>query len=41
MADQRVVEARLDAVAQGEVEVRGPAVMVIGEVVRQRKKLTK
>jgi uroporphyrin-III C-methyltransferase len=41
MADQRVVEAQLAAVAQGEVEVRGPAVMVIGEVVRQRKKLTK
>jgi uroporphyrin-III C-methyltransferase len=41
MADQRVVETELGAVAKGEVEISGPAVMVVGEVVRQRKKFTK
>jgi len=41
LRDQRVVETSLDAVAKGKVEVEGPAVMVVGEVVRQRKKLMK
>lgn len=39
MAEERVVETDLAAVARGEVEVSGPAVMVVGEVVRQRRKL--
>lgn len=39
LADERVVETNLAAVAQGKVEVNGPAVMVVGEVVRQRKRL--
>ena len=39
LADERVVETNLAAVAQGKVEVNGPAVMVVGEVVRQRKQL--
>jgi len=38
MAEQRVVETELAAVAKGEIEVNGPAVMVVGEVVRQRAK---
>ncbi len=36
---QRVVESTLAAVARGEVEVNGPAVFVVGEVVRQRNRL--
>jgi uroporphyrin-III C-methyltransferase len=40
LADQRVTAADLEAVAKGQVEVDGPAVMVIGDVVRQREKLT-
>jgi uroporphyrin-III C-methyltransferase len=39
LADERVVETDLAAVAQGKVDVSGPAVMVVGEVVRQRRKL--
>jgi len=39
LADQRVVETDLNTVAEGKVEVEGPAVMVIGEVVRQRNRL--
>jgi uroporphyrin-III C-methyltransferase len=39
LADQRVVETDLRTVAEGKVEVEGPAVMVIGEVVRQRNRL--
>lgn len=39
LAEQRVVESELGIVAQGAVEVNGPAVMVVGEVVRQRRKL--
>ena len=34
LPDERVVETTLCAVAAGEVEVRNPAVFVIGEVVR-------
>jgi uroporphyrin-III C-methyltransferase len=41
LPDERVVETDLSAVARGEVEVSGPAVMIVGEVVRQRKRLTK
>jgi len=41
MAEQRVVETQLAAVARGEVEVNGPAVMVVGEVVRQRARLSR
>jgi uroporphyrin-III C-methyltransferase len=41
MAGQRVVETELGAVAMGEVDVSGPAVMVVGEVVRQRRKFAK
>jgi uroporphyrin-III C-methyltransferase len=41
MAEQRVIETSLKAIAKGDVEVTGPAVMVVGEVVRQRKKLVK
>jgi uroporphyrin-III C-methyltransferase len=41
MPDERVVETNLKAVAQGQIEVNGPAVMVVGEVVRQRAKLRK
>jgi len=40
MVEQRVVETDLGTVAKGQVEVNGPAVMVVGEVVRQRKILT-
>jgi uroporphyrin-III C-methyltransferase len=39
LPDERVVESTLSAVAAGEVEVRNPAVFVIGEVVRLRAKL--
>jgi uroporphyrin-III C-methyltransferase len=39
MADQRVVETDLRTVANGNVAVTGPAVMIVGEVVRQRRKL--
>jgi uroporphyrin-III C-methyltransferase len=39
LPDQRVVETDLAAVAEGKVEVGGPAVMVVGEVVRQRNRL--
>jgi uroporphyrin-III C-methyltransferase len=39
LADQRVVETNLNTVAEGKVEVGGPAVMVVGEVVRQRNRL--
>ena len=39
MAAQRVVETDLATLANGEVEVGGPAVMVVGEVVRHRRKL--
>ncbi len=38
--EQRVVVSDLRSVARGEVEVRNPAVFVIGEVVRLREKLT-
>jgi uroporphyrin-III C-methyltransferase len=41
MAEQRVVESELGLVAKGEVDVSGPAVMVVGEVVRQRRKFAK
>jgi uroporphyrin-III C-methyltransferase len=41
LPDQRVVETDLNSVAQGKVEVAGPAVMVVGEVVRQRNRLIK
>jgi len=41
MAEERVIEADLAAVARGAVEVTGPAVMVVGEVVRQRRRLGK
>ncbi len=37
--EQRVVVSDLGSVARGEVEVRNPAVFVIGEVVRLREKL--
>ncbi len=36
MPNQRVVETDLGTLAKGNVEVNGPAVMVVGEVVRQR-----
>jgi len=39
LPDQCVVETDLRTVAEGKVEVEGPAVMVIGEVVRQRNRL--
>ena len=38
MPNQRVVETDLGTLAEGNVEVSGPAVMVVGEVVRQRQK---
>jgi len=38
-AEQRVIVSDLGSVARGEVEVRSPAVFVIGEVVRLRAKL--
>lgn len=38
LAGQRVVETDLATLAKGEVEVSGPAVMVVGEVVRQRRR---
>ena len=38
MPNQRVVETDLGTLAEGNVEVNGPAVMVVGEVVRQRQK---
>ena len=41
MTGQRVVETELMAVAEGKVEVNGPAVIVVGEVVRQRRRLAK
>jgi uroporphyrin-III C-methyltransferase len=41
LADQRVLESDLKTVAEGKLEVSGPAVMVVGEVVRQRKKFAK
>jgi uroporphyrin-III C-methyltransferase len=41
LAEERVVETDLATVAEGKVEVGGPAVMVVGEVVKQRKKLRK
>jgi uroporphyrin-III C-methyltransferase len=41
MAEQRVVESQLELVAKGNVDVQGPAVMVVGEVVRQRRKFAK
>ena len=41
LAEQRVVETELGYVARGEVDVNGPAVMVVGEVVRQRRKFAK
>ncbi len=41
LPDERVVEADLASVAEGKVEVGGPAVMIVGEVVRQRAKLAK
>jgi uroporphyrin-III C-methyltransferase len=37
--DERVTESTLGCVAAGEVEVRSPAVFVIGEVVRLRRQL--
>jgi uroporphyrin-III C-methyltransferase len=39
MSGERVVETNLRAVASGAVDVNGPAVMVVGEVVKQRAKL--
>jgi uroporphyrin-III C-methyltransferase len=39
MDGQRVVVTDLGTLAHGGVEVNGPAVMVVGEVVRQREKL--
>jgi uroporphyrin-III C-methyltransferase len=39
MPQQRVVETKLAAVAKGKVEINGPAVMIVGEVIRQRRKL--
>ncbi len=41
MKAERVIETDLFSVAKGEIEIVGPAVMVVGEVVRQREKLTK
>lgn len=38
--NQRVVETNLAALARGEVEVNGPAVMVVGAVVRHRQKVS-
>lgn len=38
--DERVTEATLASVAAGEIEVRSPAVFVIGEVVRLRPQLS-
>jgi uroporphyrin-III C-methyltransferase len=40
MKDQRVIETNLETLANGEVDVNGPAVMVVGDVVRQRQRLT-
>ena len=40
LEDERIVETALAAVAAGEVEVKSPAVFVIGEVVRLRARLT-
>jgi uroporphyrin-III C-methyltransferase len=39
LPDQLVVESNLNTVAEGKVDVDGPAVMVVGEVVRQRNRL--
>jgi uroporphyrin-III C-methyltransferase len=39
LAGQRVVITDLGALAKGNVDVTGPAVMVVGEVVQQRAKL--
>jgi uroporphyrin-III C-methyltransferase len=41
LPNERVVETDLATIAQGNVDVCGPAVMVVGEVVRQRKKRAK
>jgi uroporphyrin-III C-methyltransferase len=41
MPSQRVVESDLGTLAKGKVEITGPAVMVVGEVVRQRNKFAK
>ena len=38
---ERVVEATLDEVAEGKVDVESPAVLVIGEVVRLRQRLAR
>jgi len=38
--DERVIESDLETVASGKVKASNPAVLVIGEVVRLRKKLT-
>jgi uroporphyrin-III C-methyltransferase len=38
--DERVTEATLASVAAGEIDVRSPAVFVIGEVVRLRRRLS-
>jgi len=38
MPDERVVETDLATLAKGVVEVNGPAVMIVGEVVRHRQK---
>jgi len=38
MPEQRVVETDLAALAQGGVEVNGPAVMIVGAVVRHRRR---
>ena len=40
MPSQRVVVTDLATLARGEVDVSGPAVMVVGEVVRHRMKLS-
>ena len=41
LEDERVVESSLASVAAGEVEVKSPAVLVVGEVVRLRRRLAK
>jgi uroporphyrin-III C-methyltransferase len=40
MPDEVIIESTLGAVASGQVEVQSPAVLVIGDVVRIRERLT-
>jgi uroporphyrin-III C-methyltransferase len=40
LPDEKIVESTLGAVAAGQVEVTSPAVLVIGEVVRLRERLS-